>query len=363
MAVISRQQVRRALVTSSMPFRSLPLPVARPQTSHRSGLEVTWRGNEQGSFPGEDPAYGSHAAPIRDYDSASMVLTGRQNSVTFRNGHAFDADRRILYESNIAFETLPVSLQRLQHVEATHPNIAYLSNTWPTNFYHWLCLTLPFLRFYELADIDVEKVYVGDRLSGWQARSLELAGVSADQVVTGACRAETAHVAVSTRTGGAVPPQQVEWVRSALVKTEPTLGDRRLFVGRGETTTRRMIDEDVVASALEREFGYEYITTSTMTLDEEIDLFASAESIVAPYGAALTNVLFAPRGTKILELQAFDADFAATTAYLELSRVLGNPHALLRGEPAPVASSEIATDIKVSVDVVLRHVEQMLSVD
>ncbi len=346
-----------------MPFRSLPLPVARPQTSHRSGLEVTWRGHEEGSFAGEDPAYGSHKAPIRNYDSASMVLTGHDNSVTFRNGHAFDADRRILYESNIAFETLPVSLQRLQKLEATHPSVAYLSNTWPTNFYHWLCLTLPFLRLYELADIDVQKVYVGDRLTGWQARSLELAGVSADQVVTGACRAATAHVAVSTRTGGAVPPQQIEWVRSALVKTEPTLGDRRLFVGRGETTTRRMIDEDLVATALEREFGYEYITTSTMTLDEEIDLFATAESIVAPYGAALTNVLFAPRGTKILELQAFDADFAATTAYLELSRVLGNPHALLRGEPAPVASSEIATDIKVSVDVVLRHVEQMLSRD
>ena len=363
MAMISRQQVRRALVTSSLPLRSLPLPLARPQAGHPSGLEVVWTGNEKGAFGGPEPEYGSHTPPIRTFDSATVVLTGRDHSVSFRNGHAFDANRRIMYEENISFDTLPVSLQRLQRTDATHANVAYLSNTWPTNFYHWLCLTLPFLRFYGLADVDVEQVYVGDRLTGWQARSLELAGISKDEVVTGACRAETAHVAISTRNGGAVPPEQIEWVRSALVKTEPKVGDKRLFVGRGETTTRRMIDEDVIAAALEREFGYEYVTTSKMTLDEEIELFGMSESIVAPYGAALTNVLFAPRGTKVLELQAFDADFAATTAYLELSRVLGNPHALLRGEPAPAGSSEIATDIKVSVDVVLRHVEQMLSAE
>ncbi|MFT7474906.1 MAG: capsular polysaccharide biosynthesis protein [Verrucomicrobiales bacterium] len=361
MVIIPRQQVRRALVTASLPIRSLPFPLARPPASDSSGLEVAWTGNEEGAFGGSEPTYGNHAAPIRAFDSSTVVLTGRSRSVTFRNTHAFDADRRIMYEKNVSFDTLPVSLQRLQRPNATHSNVAYVSNTWPTNFYHWLCLTLPLLRFYGLAGIDVDQVYVGDRLTGWQARSLELAGISPDQVVTGACRAETAHVAISTRNGGAVSPDQIEWVRSTLVKTEPMLGDKRLFVGRGETTTRRMIDEEIVATALEREFGFEYVTTSAMTLDEEIEMFAKAESIVAPYGAALTNVLFAPRGTKVLELQAFDADFSATTAYLELSRVLGNPHALLRGEPTPVGNTEIATDIKVSVDVVLRHVEQMLS--
>jgi capsular polysaccharide biosynthesis protein len=360
MATVPRQQVRQVLVKASLPLRSLPLPVARPPANHAAGLEVVWTGKEEGKFGGSEPTYGGHVAPIRSFDSATNVFTGRGGSVTFRNGHAFDADRRIVYEKNVAFDTLPVSLQRLQRPDATHSNVAYLSNTWPTNFYHWLCLTLPLLRFYESAGIDVDQVYVGDRLTGWQARSLELAGISPDQAITGACRAETAHVAISTRNGGAVPPDQIEWVRSALVKTEPPIGDRRLFVGRGQTTTRRMIDEEVVAAALDREFGYEYVTTSAMSLDEEIELFAKAESIVAPYGAALTNVLFAPRGTKVLELQAFDADFAATTAYLELSRVLGNQHALLRGETTPIGSTEIATDIKVSVDVVLRHVEQML---
>lgn len=122
-----------------------------------------------------------------------------------------------------------------------------------------------------------------------------------------------------------------------------------------------MIDEEQMAATLEREFGFEYVITSNMTLDEEIELFGEAEAVVAPYGAALTNVLFARPGTPVLELRAHDADFAATPAFLEVSRVLGHPHGVLRGEFVPPSGREISTDIKISQAVVLPCVEQMLA--
>ena len=89
-----------------------------------------------------------------------------------------------------------------------------------------------------------------------------------------------------------------------------------------------------------------------MTLDEEIELFGQADVVVAPYGAALTILLFAPKGTTVLEFQAFDNEFSITHRYQEMSAILGNPHALLRGE---------ASDILISGDRVLREVEKMMS--
>jgi hypothetical protein len=346
-----------------MPLRVLPVPLARPQLTVDEHPAQRWHKREHGEIEGPAARYGMSDVAPRSYDVATTVLTFEDGSVTFRNQHALDARSRLLYEENLAFSTLPVALERLQRVEETLPEVAYLSNTWSTNFYHWLCLTLPLLRHYTSAGLSPERFYVGNRLTGWQTRSLQLAGIEADRIVTGPCRAQVAHVAVSTRQGGAVSPEQVEWVRSALVKNEPLPGSRRFFVGRGQTTTRQMLGEEEVANALVDELGFEYIVTSDMTLDEEIELFATAEAIVGPFGAAFTNVLFAPLGTKVLELQAFDADFPASTAFLELSRVLGHSHGVLRGESTPPKGRAIATNVKVSPEVVLRAVETMLGLD
>ena len=313
-----------------------------------------------GSYPSPTASFGMHDAAVRPFDVATSVVTSSDDAITFQNLHALGPSRELLYETNLPFATLPISLQKLQPPVAVFDDVAYLSNTWPTNFYHWMCLTLPLLRFYESAGIEVQDVYVGDRITGWQERSLELVGIGRERIVTEPCRAKNAHVAISTRTGGSVAPSAIEWVRHSMVGPEPSRGSRRLFVGRGEATTRRLIGEQEIATALEREYGFEYITTADMTLDEEIELFAQTEAIIAPHGAALTNLLFAPRGTQVLELQAFDADFATTTAFLELSCILGHVHGFLRGEQTEKATREISTDVVMSVSPVLEAVDAML---
>ena len=65
-----------------------------------------------------------------------------------------------------------VSLQRLEPIQHEYESVAYLSNTLPGNFYHWLLLTVPMLRFYQAAGVDLDRFYVGEPLSDWQRRSL-----------------------------------------------------------------------------------------------------------------------------------------------------------------------------------------------
>lgn len=356
----SRQFFRRAIVAASAPVRRCPLRLARPAIDARSNASAIYQDVDSGTLNVRPAKYADGSPAPRPYDVTTTVLSSDDGSITFRNQHAFDASRRLLFEENIPFDVLPVAFERLDEPIEEHANIAYLSNTWPTNFYHWMCLTLPLLRHYEAAGVDIDRVYVGGKLTSWQQRSLELCGIASDRVVTAPSRARAASVAVSTRLGGGVAPSQLEWTRAHLVPEGPSGGNRRLFVGRGETTTRRMLDEEVLAAALEREFGFEYVITSQMTLDEEIELFGSADTIVAPYGAALTNVLFCEPGAKVLELQAHDADFAASTAFMELSQVLGHQHGIIRGDYVPPAGRAISTDIKFSVDEVLPEVEAML---
>lgn len=360
MIVEARQQIRHTLVRTSLPMRRhwnrLPKPQAENIQSHRSAM---WTGHEAGSYAGEVAPFSPNSSHVRDFDIDTVVLSSLENA-TLRNNHAFTDRRELLYEENLDFEVLPVSLQLLESPRSHYPRVAYLSNTWPTNFYHWLCLTLPLLRYYEAAGVEVDRVYVGNELKPWQRRSLDLAGVPGNRVVVGPCTADEIDVVVSTRRTGAIAPASVSWLRETLGVRASASGTQRLFVGRGKTTTRRMLNEEAVAAALERNFGFSYVLTSDMSLDEEIELFGNASAVVAPYGAALTNLLFAPSSTRVLELRARDAAFPARSAFLELGRIIGQTYGVLVGEAVPEPKRAISSDIKIDVDALLRVVERML---
>lgn len=357
---LNKQHVRKAMVDVSKPLRALPLPVARPLGAASSLKNVAYTTRESGVFEPLEVDFGEVSAGL-PFDQETTVFTIDNSQSTFRNCHALDGDRRVLYQQNLPFGHLPIALQQLDAVGETYPSVAYLSNTWVTNYYHWLLLVLPMLRFYEEAGIDVERVYIGEPLKSWQARTLDFAGISPDMVITEACTAEVGHVAMTTRHSGGVPPAQIRWARDTFVKKELAPGTRRLFVGRGEVVTRRLIDEEAFAEALEREFDFEYITTTGMTFDEEIEVFGQASDIVAPYGAALTNAIFSPAGTNVLELTAFDHDFSLAPCYREVSAAIGLRHSSIRGDRTPRRKNGSYSDIKMSLDKVLREVEKMVT--
>jgi capsular polysaccharide biosynthesis protein len=58
--------------------------------------------------------------------------------------------------------------------------------------------------------------------------------------------------------------------------------------------------------------GFVRIDAGTFSVQEQIDLFHNAEVVVAPHGAALTNITFCRPGTRVLEM------FAANYVHLGL---------------------------------------------
>ena len=80
-------------------------------------------------------------------------------------------------------------------------------------------------------------------------------------------------------------------------RAEPEL---RLYLSRSGALRRRVANEDRVVDLL-REFGFTTVRPETLSMREQVSLFQRAEVIVAPHGAALGGLIFAPRA-KILVL-------------------------------------------------------------
>jgi hypothetical protein len=78
-------------------------------------------------------------------------------SYAFRNRHLVDGRGRVIYESEVvpSFDMLRVALVPLERPRRIRGTVAYLSNTKPGNYGHWLFFTLPMIRYYRRSLVEI----------------------------------------------------------------------------------------------------------------------------------------------------------------------------------------------------------------
>lgn len=84
--------------------------------------------------------------------------------------------------------------------------------------------------------------------------------------------------------------------------TVNTSSYKKIFVPRSASTFRRLVNQKEIAKYLVRE-GFTIVHPEELTLAHQINVFSGAVFIVIESGAAMANLLFAPYGAKIVELQ------------------------------------------------------------
>jgi tetratricopeptide (TPR) repeat protein len=115
----------------------------------------------------------------------------------------------------------------------------------------------------------------------------------------------------------------------------PTAG-RRLFLER--PNAHRLQNAAELAAILAHR-GFETVRPEHLPLDAQVELFANAGMIVAETGAALTNLLFAPAGARVLVLAAERWD---TSLFPQIAGVLGLDMRYLIGAAESADQSQIA---------------------
>ena len=108
--------------------------------------------------------------------------------------------------------------------------------------------------------------------------------------------------------------------------------------------------------------GFVMLDPGTLTVQEQIDVFNNAEVIIAPHGAALTNITWSRPGVRVLEM------FAGSYVHLGLwtiAEAIGGMHyRYLVGAgslPEGKEPTGIVDDIDIPVDVVEGALEELLS--
>lgn len=280
----------------------LTVDQVHPATSARHGLPV-------GSPPGH-PAFLEQTVATFPPTFVAVVPQGH---VLGPYGAVMTADGTLLFDVSPYFgitrwQQHPLYLQaRLPPPVHLEGSVAVLTTRGGDSYFHFMLDVLPRLALLEravaLAALDR---YVVNASRQFQRELLAQFGVPLDRIVqsTSFPHLVAKHLVVPSlpERHSRTPTWVVDFLRQRLLPETVTSTSRRVYVARGAAdATRRVSNEEDVVAAL-RKAGVEPACLEGMGISDQVQLFAEAELVIAPHGAALTNILFCGPRTDIVEI-------------------------------------------------------------
>lgn len=173
------------------------------------------------------------------------------------------------------------------------------------NYYHWLFQVFPSIIFcMDAVNLKDQKIRVlGPVLNKFSRQYIELLnGIDYVEVLDDSL--VVAEEAIfSNILWGDFSFKPIKLIGNLLsrINLPNSQPSKRIYISRGDTKLRRVRNESDVMDLLSK-FGFISVNLSELSVPEQINIFRSAEAISGPHGAGLTNLLFAKKGTLVIEL-------------------------------------------------------------
>ena len=117
----------------------------------------------------------------------------------------------------------------------------------------------------------------------------------------------------------------------------------KIYLRRG-AGRRRLLNEAKLEAALAR-MGFVVVEPERLTVADQAKLLSSARFVVAPHGAALTNLVFAPRGALLMEL--FHPEHK-NRCYINLAAACGHRYVALDGQAGKVTGGTLEYSVDIA---------------
>jgi hypothetical protein len=198
------------------------------------------------------------------------------------------------------------------------------------NYYHWLLDSLPRWKTLQVAgELDYDFVLLHRRSAGFQDEALDRLKVPPAKRLR--CSKNFVHqferlvVPAMPFPVEEIPAWTCAWLRSLF--PEKIFGPKKIYLSRRGAGGRQLVNEAELLAGLEAR-GFVALQPEQLSVAEQARRMSSARCVVAPHGAALTNLVFAPPGALLLEL--FHPEHK-NRVFVNLAKVCGHRYASLDG--------------------------------
>jgi hypothetical protein len=179
----------------------------------------------------------------------------------------------------------------------------------PGNYYHWLIDLLPRVATLRAHDKQgsFDRLLINGGGAPYEKATLQALGVPADKIVyvdaSDRFQIENAAVTSMDHASKVVAPWKIKILRRLRdsVPRAEGVGARRLYVSRKHAAVRRVENEPEFEKMLSDQ-GFTTVAPESQPWANQVRMFADAEVVLAPHGAALANIAFCKPGTLIAEI-------------------------------------------------------------
>lgn len=176
-------------------------------------------------------------------------------------------------------------------------------------YWHWFLEDLPLVEAFRQQD----GVIFTNVLTQWQLDSLDFFPdiknriVQLDTPISINCKKihVATYPAISYR--GKAAKWAVEFLRDNLTPSKDHDGPKRIYISRNDALARNVKNEAEVLDLLVDKYGFAAVNThkensmARMSLQQKIDMFASADVVVSPTGAGLTHTHAMKPGSTVID--------------------------------------------------------------
>ncbi len=236
----------------------------------------------------------------------TFVLT-IPNGRVLGDGTVVTEDNAILSESTTDFHRKQQFHRLLSERSVPTPTrfdgrLAVITSPGSNNYFHWTLDSLPRLSLLRGMTDEIDGYYIDSR-SRFHLEWLDILEIPKDKIITASPEhhIEATELIVPSFAGvaGLPSPDGLDFVRSFL-PSKPN-NRRRIYISRSGARRRKILNEKELLPILQRN-GFETIQPGSMTVAEQMETFSSADVVVSPHGAELTNIAYCAPETKIIEL-------------------------------------------------------------
>ncbi len=173
------------------------------------------------------------------------------------------------------------------------------------NYYHWIADSLP--RILQIKEDLAQKntyLLIPEKAPVFIFNFLEILRINNFiKIKEGSLLyAKKLYISNYTAASGQLHPEKIKRVREIVLSHCKAFGsEQRIYVSRSRQKARRIFNEKKVVELLSA-YGFKTVYFEELTLEQQVGMVSSAKYFISSHGANMTNLLFLPKGAKVLEL-------------------------------------------------------------
>lgn len=217
-------------------------------------------------------------------------------------------------------------------------NVAVITSVFNSNYYHWMFDIIARIHLVQKSQLKVDKYIINGCNREFQQKWLKLIGIPFEKLLVAdtALHIEATNIIVPSydQPIGHAAPWAIKYLKSLGQRicnydiNQENKHSEKIYLPRSHMPYRRVTNEKEIKNYL-MGLGFNEIYPEQFSIEKQIQRFFNAETIIAPSGAALTNLLFCKPKSKLL---IFQPEGLEDISYYIICNVLNIDYYLIEGD-------------------------------